>query len=155
VKHEARSRRAKPGRSTLERKPSQIKVDRLLKEIRNRPMHPAEVAEFLCVSMNSARRYVRILHDEGRLYIKRYLRNGTGGTPKAVYALGPGKDASKPVPHSRKENHKRWYEKLRRDHPDKFITMLAKARLRRAMRKPVAADPMLSWIPRQDLREAA
>lgn len=149
------------GNNTLERKPSQIKVARLLAELKNRDMTRAEVEALLIVSYNSSARYLRVLHEAGTIFIRKWNRTGVGGPPKAVYALGPGRDAKRPAPEPRSLALKRWYRKLRSERPADYEALRARAVHRRRVKRgqEVKPDPLTAWIPRRaandQQREAA
>lgn len=113
---------------TLERRPAQIKVKRLLDKLAQEPMTAPEIAQFLCLSLVTARTaYLPLLHARGQIHIKRWSRDavaGLGPRLRPVFTAGPGEDAPRP-PKSKSATHKRWYKKLKKD-PVKYSRLLAK-----------------------------
>lgn len=132
---------------TFERTASRIKVARLLDELTKRTMSAPEVAHYLSLSLNQARRYLSALRKGRQIHIARWLRSQTGGAPSAVYAAGEGKDAPRPVPISSVEATRRWWKKVKRDDPAKYEVHLAKARQRYRNRtfKP-RPDVAAAWL---------
>jgi len=74
-------------------------------------------------------------------------RPANGYWPK-LWALGPGKDAPKPVsvPKAKRE-HDRWV-RMKKEEPERIDIRYARERLRRAERngKLIRRDPAASWI---------
>lgn len=146
----------KRGRETLERKPAQIKMARLLEEMKSRPMTTHDVAEFLPVSLSYARRVVLVLHKEKKIRIAKWVRLNDCGPWSALYSLGSGKDAPIPKSFTKAEVSKRQYKKRKKEQPEEYAVYLARARAR-YWKGRIKPDPLTAWIPKKGEaeREAA
>lgn len=143
---------------------SQIKMDRLRELLKAGQLTRVEMAKKLECSSDTIGRYLRQMrnprHREVR--IAHWERNLDGGQPTAFYGYGSEKDAAKPKPYTESQLARRYYQKMKREEPAKYVAYLERAKHRakvkhRTMKgQPlVPADPMLAWIPRRDIREAA
>lgn len=144
------------GRHTLEREPARIKVERLLSELAQRSMSMPEIMAVLCVTKNTAGLYAKVLKEQGKIRVVRWLRGGDGPF-KPVYGLGGGPDAARPAPLTREQVGKRYRARLQKDRPDVYAARLAyvKHQTRKRRMKAPPIDPMLAWVPRRDQREVA
>lgn len=145
----------KQSQTTLERTPSRLKVEKLLALLAEREMTRAEIGEKLFLSESQAYRYMRCLCQQRKVYVKRWIRSEIGGMPTAVYAAGDRASAPRPRRLTKAEQARRQYQRMKREQPEKYMRYLLRARRAASRGKATKADPLLAWIPRRDMREAA
>lgn len=90
---------------------------------------------------DSIRRAMRSLHARQQVHVRGWRRR-EGGRLEALYAVGSGRDAPRPVALTNAQKAKRWRDSLQDDARDK---LLARKRLDRRLKAP-RPDPAAAWI---------
>lgn len=81
--------------------------------LEHRQMTVHHIAAAANISLRQAQRVVKLLRDRQKLYIARWVRTGTRGSPCAVYAIGKRPDAPRPEPLSAAEHQMAWRRRKR------------------------------------------
>jgi len=81
--------------------------------LEHRQMTVHQIAAAADISVRQAQRIVAHWRGRQKLYVVRWVRIGTRGSPVAVYALGGSPDAPKPTPLTATEHQRAWRAKKR------------------------------------------
>lgn len=104
----------------------------------------AELAMLAACSEPTVRRFIKAHRAEMR--IGRFIPSGGDGSPTAVWAWGPGRDAKRPTPKSTTELSARYYSKMKRERPEKLDQIRAHQRIRAATKAGtfIRRDPLVA-----------
>lgn len=139
---------------TMQSPRAKLRIARLVEALGERPRTAVEASGDLFMVKATAIYYINYLRslpewDRRRVYVCGWQRGAGNISP--IYALGSKKDAPKPPRLTGKQKYAKARKRLVAD-MERYDQWLAK---RRAAAFKPKADPMLAWIPRRDMREAA
>ena len=124
--------------------PARARIETIKRLLEEGDQTIASISEKTFISRRWAREYLDHMRDNGAAHIARYQREliGERTYPRAVFRIGPGKDAKKPSPFTSEQKSARRRQR-RKDDPEYYLRERAANRLRRMKPKP---DQAAAWL---------
>lgn len=111
-------------------------INRLIKEITNKPHTAVELASIVHCHVRTSRLIIAKLRKQGVIYIEEWRRVEYNDIPAAAYRYGIGNDAVKPRPLTAAEKSRKWrYD----ENVEKKAFRLAR---QRQLRRKIRRDPL-------------